>query len=102
MCGRINVVGMGFDKNKEGLKGGVVIDSGLNDQLSELFYGHLVVDAAVPPDKLLPVAEALINAGILYTVSLVDGYFSPELRTRTQRIVGVEAIIAYANSNLMN
>jgi len=60
--------------------------------------GRLMFDPIVPRERLLPVVEALAAARLPHTVSLVEGYLRPQFQTKTERFIGAEAIIGYANS----
>lgn len=78
-------------------KGDVEVDD-LDARLVNCSAGRLMFDPIVPRERLLPVVRALAEARLPHTVSLVEGYLRPQFQTKTERYIGAEAIIGYANS----
>lgn len=86
-----------MEKNPVVFKGGVEVED-LGARLADCSADRLMFDPIVPRERLLPVVEALASARLPHTVSLVEGYLRPQLQTKTERFIGAEAIIGYAES----
>lgn len=67
-------------------------------RLANHSVGRLMFDPIVPQENLAPIVDAFSEAHLSHTVTLVEGYLRPVLQTRTQRLIGSEAIVGYIKS----